>query len=644
MKPMLLLTAFVALVVAPSIPAADFLGKSADVWARDLSSEKPEVRRSAAFALGKIGTGAESNLPQLAELVRADRDPGVRAAAAAAIGDVIAAGHGSGAGRWGSVWPALRAGLKDTSPLVKRSAAYAVGTFGPDAAEAVADLKGALTDAVPTVRQNAAWALGRLGKAASADIVDLLCSRLRDDDPLVRRDAASALGDIGLPTASRAWKPLLDLVRPGGRQAATRRTTCCCARALAKVVILLPNESAAIAKEINNFLSVNNKPPFDDACDRVLKNLGGIGLPDASAVREPALKNWHDALKSGDGANVLAALNELARLGEIANKDVGPQLAPINALLGNDDPETSRLAAFVLAHVGGPSARAAVPVLIKALHDADSIVQEQAATFLGEMGADAAEAMSALADALRPGHTGSVRARAAVALVRMGPQTKRITPQLLEALRSEETPDTFKNQVRRYIAEVFVQMGFPNTKDAMPNLLDFIARDANLAVRHRCIGVFILMDPDFFQQLRSTSGRSAADVLTATLSDPALDKAPLVRYDAARALAFNLRDQAPDKAVEVLLHMLNNVDLVLYKGTEATVTGVGREGSSGNTNQKDIANGDARFLAAEALGVMGKKANRRDVRQALEKAKSDTKDVTGRLQKEAEKALSQIDK
>src|SRR5262249_12829855 len=126
---------------------------------------------------------------------------------------------GRSKGYWGASFPVLEKALTDSSPRVKRSAAYALGTFGAEAAPAVPALKTALRDGTPMVRQNAAWALGNIGKDSKdgkpvgEDVVALLCDRLKDDDPLVKRDAASALGEIGLPTAASAWQPLLDLVK-----------------------------------------------------------------------------------------------------------------------------------------------------------------------------------------------------------------------------------------------------------------------------------------------------------------------------------------------------------------------------------------------------------------------------------------------
>jgi HEAT repeat protein len=638
----LFLLAAALLVLPARARSADFLGKPGAAWARDLASEKPEVRRSAAFALGKIGDGAAADLPKLVALIREDRDAGVREAAATAVGDVILAMREAGAAHWGATWPALKEALRDQSPKVKRAAAYAVGAFGPAAAEAVGDLKNALRDGTPAVRQNAAWALGRTGKAAGEEGVDLLCDRLRDDDPLVRRDAATALGDIGLPTASRAWKPLLELVRSeaGKRDAADDvllRT------ALGKLVELLGNGNREITDTILPFLNEGTSENIQVAIRKVLKNLGGIGLESAAPARRAVIQEFKDAVQRGDGNAVLVILEKMANLCESENAKLSGTVQPILGLLRNEDPDTVRLAAFALARVGGPTARSAVPVLRAALRDFDTKVQEQAATFIGEMGQDAGDAAADLGDALRPDHTARVRARAAIALAKIGPASKPATKQLVDTLRSEDTPDMRDLMVRRLSAEVFGKMGYPSNRDALPVLLDVAGRDPNPAVRQRCIDVFFFVEPGDFPGMKNSSGRSAEDVLTDVLSDPTLKDIPVVKYDAARALAYNLRDRAPDKTADVLLEMIANEKLLVYKGTDATVTSVGSEGSSGNTRQDQRLEGDARYMAAQGLALMGAKSKgRADVMAALRKAKNDTTDKSGRLAAEAAKALKEL--
>src|SRR5262249_44525766 len=95
----------------------------------------------------------------------------------------------------------------------------------------------------------------------------------------------------------------------------------------------------------------------------------------------------------------------------------------------------------------------------------------------------------------------------------------------------------------------------------------------------------------------------------------------LMRYDAARVLAFGLKDRAPDRAVELLLQMLADEKMRL-------------------SNPSDAGSADVRFAAAPALGRLGDQAkNDKKVIDALRKAARE-KDPT--LKKEAEKALKDL--
>src|SRR5262245_17245581 len=165
-----------------------FLGKPMQQWVADLAPAKtPQQRRSAAFALGKMGKDARDALGELSARLK-DPDPGVREAAAFALGEICAAAE---------VWHPESLGplcekLKDEKedPLVRRSAAFALGGMRKsDSAEVRAALQAGLQAKDPAVRQNVAWALGRMGDASVPDIRQAL----KDADTLVRRDAAKAL-------------------------------------------------------------------------------------------------------------------------------------------------------------------------------------------------------------------------------------------------------------------------------------------------------------------------------------------------------------------------------------------------------------------------------------------------------------------
>src|SRR5207302_4792541 len=91
-----------------------------------------------------------------------------------------------------SMIPGLADALKDKHHLVRRSAAYALGSLGAEAAAVKNDLGAALGDPRPEVRQNVAWALGKIGVAG----VPSIRKALGDADSLVKRDAAAALAPL----------------------------------------------------------------------------------------------------------------------------------------------------------------------------------------------------------------------------------------------------------------------------------------------------------------------------------------------------------------------------------------------------------------------------------------------------------------
>src|SRR5262249_54490261 len=129
-------------------------------------------------------------------------------------------------------------------------------------------------------------------------------------------------------------------------------------------------------------------------------------------------------------------------------------------------------------------------------------------------------------------------------------------------------------------------------------------------------------------------------ILTAMLDDMK-DEMTLARYDAARALAFNFRGDAPDKAATTLVEMMQNKKLLVYKGTGAQVSGATSETSGGSTVKANLG-GDARYMAADALGWMGDRAaDRPDVVKALREA---TRDPDEKLSKKATEALQRLGK
>ena len=149
----------------------------------------PVERAAAAAAAGLVRPITPGVPVRLGELVAADSDPRVRAAALGALARLpdppIAA------------W---RAAAADPDPSVRRRTADLAPAFSPPAEIAVG-LVGLLGDGDPGVAEAAAWALGELGESAvAAGAVRRLAEVAdRHADPLVREAAVAALGSLGDP-------------------------------------------------------------------------------------------------------------------------------------------------------------------------------------------------------------------------------------------------------------------------------------------------------------------------------------------------------------------------------------------------------------------------------------------------------------
>ncbi|HWG45732.1 MAG TPA: HEAT repeat domain-containing protein [Gemmataceae bacterium] len=518
-----------------------FLGKSLDRWQRGLNDRDAKVRRSAAFALGRMGEDAQTAVPLLATRLLKDDNAGVRDMSASAIGDIVKALKGSPT-LWDKAGGALVKALKeDENPHVRRSAAYALGAFGPQASGTLEQLRKALKDEAASVRQNAAWALGQMGKDAG-EAVGALGECLNDKDTLVRRDAADALGSMG-KAGSAGVQSLIELVK--------------------------------------------SEP------DEVVKK---------------------------------TALHSLSHL---AGPEHKPYARGLESLLDSKDSEIALGAAIVLARIGGEDTKPAVDVLRRALKNSDAQTQAMATASLATLGPIAAPAMHDLADVLtNANNSPTLRGGAALAIAHIGTAAEPVVPALAKAIRPSEPLE-----VRQYAAEAFGQMKYPATKEGLPAILEAIEKDTDPLVRQKCVWSLFPMKREVMEETK------ADKVLEKVLDEPS-GAMNLVRYDAARKLAVYLGADAPDKTATVLLHMLTNTTLKVYNSTDAKVEGSGNEAASGRVNVQANTGGDARYMAAQALGAMGAKARKRpDVVEALKKA---AKDGDAKLRETATKALEAI--
>ena len=143
-----------------------------------LADEDSEVRRLATFALGQIGPAAQSTLPALAKLLK-DQQLSVRLSAAFAAQKIEPANE---------IYVPV---LVQAMQMGEGGVIVSVGRMGPEAAWAVPTLIALLKDGRPGIRRLSAETLGRIGPGARAAEAALQTAA-RDPDDRVREAAQQA--------------------------------------------------------------------------------------------------------------------------------------------------------------------------------------------------------------------------------------------------------------------------------------------------------------------------------------------------------------------------------------------------------------------------------------------------------------------
>ncbi len=194
------------------------------VLAALLDSARAEVRRQAAWSLGRLGPSAEPAVPALVRRLKDDHES-VRTAAAVALERIGPSGRAAVSAlldglddprqgpRWGAAdalsvigvpsadWPRLAAALSHRDEHVRAFAAWSLGEMVEGARPAVPALVAAVGDQDPAVRVVVVMALGKIG-AAEPEVIDALGRALADRGWEYRWEAARALGKIHVDTGT----------------------------------------------------------------------------------------------------------------------------------------------------------------------------------------------------------------------------------------------------------------------------------------------------------------------------------------------------------------------------------------------------------------------------------------------------------
>jgi HEAT repeat protein len=430
-----------------------------------LHDRKAEVRSVTVFALGQIG--AESRRPEkaavmLAQALKHDRDGHVRSWSVRALRSLGPAGK--------VAIPVLRRALNDANVSVSMDAADVLARLGTAALPALVE---ALKDVSCSRRDLVASYLGEMGPKAIAAAPPLI-ELLRNSNPWMRLVAARALIGIDRQRGVQTALPILSrLVSKGNR--AHRIWT------IADLERLGPQAQAAVPALVEA-LQDNNS----DIRIQAVNALSKIGPGARQAL--PAL---YGLLKDGNGNLRGVAAEALWRIARRAE----PSVHVLTQLWNQGDTSGVRTHAAAILGEMGPSARAALPELKKALHDKndslrgamalacwriesrealggmvfdarprtlavlielldspDSLVRTWAAIYLRQIGREAATAVSPLLKATKDREP-SVRQCAIEALGCIRPESGAVLTALRTALEDDDVGNRFA------AAEASCQMG-----------------------------------------------------------------------------------------------------------------------------------------------------------------------------------------
>jgi HEAT repeat protein len=370
-----------------------------------LEDANEDVRRHAAFALGKLGNASETVISALLLRLQ-DENYLVRLFAAQALGDL---GNPSE-----TVINALLLRLQDSDRGVSFLAARALGNLGNASEVVINALLLRLEDEDNSVRSSAAQALGNLGNASEA-VISALLLRLEDEDNSVRSSAAQALGNF-LGNASEVVINAL-LLRLENGDNSVRSSA-------ASLLGRLGNASEAVINALLLRLEDGDASMRSSAAQA----LGNLGNASEAVISALLLR-----LEDEDNSVRRSAALALGKLGNASE-------AVISALLlrlEDEDNSVRNLAALVLRMLGNAS-EAVISALLLRLEDANEDVRSSAAEALGKLGNASESVISALLLRLEDANE-DVRSSAAQALGNLGNASESVINALL--LRLEDGED-----------------------------------------------------------------------------------------------------------------------------------------------------------------------------------------------------------
>ena len=509
-----------------------------------LADPSPQVRRKAAYALGRLDADPDTVAPALVAAL-ADSDADVRAACAAslpkmskaAVPVLLKALKGDQKGLWimsmkilgeigaesAPALPDLKAFLLQPERGLAEAAANALAGIG---APSIKVLTEAAADKSDQVRVLAVQSLHKIGAPAVPTFIDLLGAK----DVDVQRQVAALLGGmqvndksvvigLGFATKDKDYQVRLNALNSLRQMGASAKL------AEPYIVALLTDLDPAI--RLNAFhaltgLNIDPRPGLKKALghpDLKTRITTASLMTQLNLELELAAPILVEGLKAKDESLKMQAAHALSLRG-LREDEVLPIFI---AGLKNDEASVRRQAAESIARYGAKASKAG-PALIAALDDADDSVVAQSMATLRVVGADA----------------------------------KSLFPAMVKVLRRKDT------KLHTAASQIIFQVG----PDAIDEIVTLLKKEDAPGIRLACLQTLAMVGP---------RAKSAVSELTKALDDPS----PRARMTAARALG-NIGPEAKT-AQDALTKALKDTDDNVKKIAEAALTQI-----KADPNQKEF--------------------------------------------------------
>jgi HEAT repeat protein len=343
-----------------------------------LTDPDENVRGTAAFALGAIGTEAAPAVPALIKALKHQTDETLRYRAAYALGEIGPAAK--------KAVPALQLALDDKKPAVRFHAAQALWTIDKQALEVVPTLTKLLEEKEldAAFLAEAIVTLTEIGTKSSSDakLADMLRTKtvpalariLGDGDQVLQLTAIGALGSIGVQ-GREAVPRLIEMLAESDAE-----IRLACIEALVKIGTAEKEAKVGIRAK-TAFAALEFAYKIDrNAQVRNAANLAMLKLGRPGAADVPEL-----ASLAGDKNQTLPFRVAAAQVLGLIGPEAKPHVELVSKLLTTDDPNVRALTAAALADLG-PDGKAAIAPLLQALKDEDAYVRVAVVQALGDIG------------------------------------------------------------------------------------------------------------------------------------------------------------------------------------------------------------------------------------------------------------------